>query len=157
MAPSTVLLTVGDFAPGSVDETGTAPPAAPGCAPTSPGGLLQSAVFRVTDTQGENWSNVVFAFDTATDANAFATAFFAAGQRCATGSGAVADTLGDYSFRYTQKGYGSGFGDATVRVVQVKYLVTLVLDGPNIGPYPPASELSTHLQTSVSRLMSATA
>jgi hypothetical protein len=154
--PSTVLLTVNDFPPGAVDETapGLIPPA---CSPSAPTNFVQSADFEVTDFAGANWTNLVFAFDAPTDAHAFATTFFtAAMQQCATGSGAALDTLGDYSFVYTQKGYSSGPGYATVEVVQVKYLVTMVLDGPNIGPYPPSSELRPLVQTSVAKLESAT-
>jgi hypothetical protein len=155
--PSTVLLTVNDFPPGAVDETapGLIPPA---CSPAAPQNFVQSGVFQVTDVAGRNWTNFVFAFDTPSDAHAFATNFFtAAMQQCATGSSAAVDTLGDYSFSYTQKGYGSGFGDATVEVVQVKYLVTMVLDGPNLGgTNQPQSELRSLVQTSVTRLTSAT-
>ncbi len=150
------LLTVNDFAPGSVDETapGMIPPA---CSPASPAGFVQQASFQVTDVSGKNWLNFVFAFDTAADAHAFVTAFFTAAMQCGTGGGATVDTLGDYSFVYTQKGYGGGFGDATVEVVQVKYLITMLLDGPNLGgPNPPLSALRTLAQTSVARVTSAT-
>ena len=151
-----MLLTVNDFAPGSADETrpGMTPPT---CSPASPVGFEQQASFQVTDASGENWLNFVFGFDTAGDAHAFATAFFAAAMGCSTGGGVTADTLGDFSFMYTQKGYGGGFGDATVEVVQVKYLITMVLDGPNLGgSNPPVSALRTLVQTSVARVMSAT-
>ncbi len=110
----------------------------------------------VTDLAGGNWSNFVYAFGTAAAANAFATASFAAAKQCATGSNVTADTVGDSSFTYTQKGYGGSFAPALVEVVQVRYLVTMVLDGPNLGMNPPASELAPLVQTSVGRLSAAT-
>ncbi len=155
VAPVAVLLPVSDFSLGAVVNTGPSTGTPPGCAPGSPAGFVDAAGSLVTDGKGFNWSNVVFSFDDAADAHAFATAYFAAAGTCTTGSGASSDTLGDYSFTYTQKGYAGGFGAATVEVAQVRYLVTMVLDGPNIGPYPPASELPLLVQKSVSELMSA--
>jgi hypothetical protein len=152
VAPAAVLLSVDDFAAGSVDETTPSAQTPPGCAPGSPAGFVEAAGTRITDATGFNWSNVVFSFDKAADAHAFATAYFAAAGNCATGSGARSDVLGDYSFNYTQKGYAGGFGSATVEVVQVAYLVTMVLDGPNLGPNAPASELATVERDSVSEL-----
>jgi len=146
-----------DFGTGSVDETASVPGAAmPGCAPSSPEGLLQSAHIRVTDGSGYNWTNVVTSFDTIAGAHAFATAFFSAVQHCATGSGAGTDTVGNDSFRYVQHGPGGGFGNATVEVVQVVNLITIVIDGPNIGPYPPSSELGLLVRASVTKLTNAT-
>jgi hypothetical protein len=152
VAPAAVLLSVDDFPSGSVDETTPGAQTPPGCAPGSPAGFVEAAGTRITDATGFNWSNVVFSFDNAADAHAFATAFFAAAGNCATGSGARSDVLGDYSFNYTQKGFAGGFGSATVEVVQVAYLVTMVLDGPNLGPNAPASELATVERDSVSEL-----
>ena len=126
VAPAAVLLSVDDFPVGSVDETTPSASTPPGCAPGSPAGFVDAAGTRVTDVKGFNWSNVVFSFDDAADAHAFATAFFAAARRCATGSSASSSALGDYSFSYTQKGYAGGFGPAMVEVVQVAYLVTMV-------------------------------
>ena len=143
-----MLLSVDDFPSGSVDETTPSASTPPSCAPASPQGFVDAAGTRVTDVKGFNWSNVVFSFDDAADAHAFAAAFFAAARQCATGSGASLATLGDYSFSYTQKGYAGGFGSATVEVVQVAYLVTMILDGPNIGANPPASELPPLVQES---------
>jgi hypothetical protein len=113
-------------------------------------------VSTVTDVAGANWSNFVYAFGTAAAANAFASAFSAAAKQCATGSNVTADTVGDSSFTYTQKGYGGTFAPAIVEIVQVSYLVTMVLDGPNLGTNPPASELAPLVLISVSRLSAAT-
>ena len=155
VAPAAVLLSADDFPASAVEEASPSARTAPGCAPASPSGLVNSAGALVTDGKGFNWSNIVFSFDGAADAHAFATAYFAAAHNCATGSDASSDTLGDFSFTYTQKGYAGGFGPATVAVVQVGYLVTIVLDGPNIGPYPPSSELPPLVQRSVSKLTAA--
>jgi hypothetical protein len=155
VAPAAVLLPVGDFSSGAVVNTGPSTSNAPACAPGTPAGFVDSAGSLVTDGTGFNWSNVVVSFDDAADAHAFATAFFTSAGNCGTGSGAISDTLGDYSFTYSQKGYAGGFGPATVEVVQVGYLVSMVLDGPNIGPYPPPSELRTLVQKAVSLLMGA--
>jgi hypothetical protein len=155
VAPAAVLLSVDDFPVGSVDETSPSAQTPPGCAPGSPAGFVAAAGSRVTDVKGFNWSNVVLSFDDAADAHAYATAFFEAARNCATGSGASPGALGDSSFTYTQRGYAGGFGPATVEVVQVGYLVTMVLDGPNLGNGPPASELPPLAEQSVSKLTSA--
>jgi hypothetical protein len=78
------------------------------------------------------------------------------GERLRVGILRGCDTVGDSSFTYTQKGYGGTFESAIVEIVQVSYLVTMVLDGPNLGTNPPASELAPLVQTSVSRLSAAT-
>lgn len=150
-APSRFLLTVSDFGAGSVDETGSgSQPLA--CMPSATSGPERSAVIRVTDGTGFNWTNMVTSYDTASDAQAFATAFFNAAKQCASGSGAATANLGNYSFTYTQGGYGSGFGDATVEVARVRSLLTVVVDGPNIGPNPPSAQLDQLAQTSVTKL-----
>jgi hypothetical protein len=113
-------------------------------------------VSSVTDVAGANWSNYVYAFATAAAAKAFAAAYFDGAKHCADGSNVTADTVGDSSFTYTQNEHGGGFAPAIVVVAQVSYLVTIVLDGPNLGTNPPASELTALVLVSVSRLTHAT-
>ena len=149
--PSRFLLTVSDFGAGSVDETGSgSQPLA--CMPSTTSGPERSAVIRVTDGTGFNWTNMVTSYDTASDAQAFATAFLNAAKQCASGSGAATANLGNYSFTYAQSGYGSGFGAATVEVARVRSLLTVVVDGPNIAQNPPSARLDQLAQTSVTKL-----